>query len=176
MIELQIQDFQQNQKLYLAQKEQLSKHLGHSVDINHIGSTAIPNMVGKNIIDILIGANNKVEFEKFRQLLIEFGFFASQNSKTDFYQFFASQTGETKYGDIHLHLVIKNTERYDEFLILKEYLLNNPDEAQNYSSFKQKIINEGILDRKLYRSTKSEYVTALINRAKEYFHYKEKHQ
>ena len=52
MVELQIQDFQQNQKLYLAQKEQLSKHLGHSVDINHIGSTAIPNMVGKNIIDI----------------------------------------------------------------------------------------------------------------------------
>jgi GrpB-like predicted nucleotidyltransferase (UPF0157 family) len=62
--------------------------------------------------------------------------------------------------------VIKNTERYREFLILRNYLLNNKEEAKNYSDMKKEILNNGFNDRKEYRRIKSKYVTELIERAK----------
>lgn len=58
------------------------------------------------------------------------------------------------------------TERYNEFLILRDYLLSNEEEALNYSNLKKDIINSGIVERKQYKTIKSEYVTKLIERAK----------
>ena len=95
------------------------------------------------------------------------GYFASQNSKSEIYQFFASKQGETGSGDIHIHLVIMGTDRYEDFLTLRDYLLSNKKEADDYMNHKKKLIEMGVVDRKLYRATKSEYVSALIERARE---------
>ena len=65
-------------------------------------------------------------------------------------------------------MVILNTERYNEFIILKEYLLQNKVEAQEYSEFKKEIVSQGITDRKEYKKAKSEYVNELIERAKKW--------
>ena len=167
MVELIVQDFNENKQAYEAQKQNLQKVLGVDIDIHHVGSTAIPNIVGKNIIDILLGANSNQQFDYYFQKLTNLGFFASQNSKTDIYTFFASSQSETSSGDVHIHLVIKNTERYNEFLILKKYLLEVPQEAENYSNHKKQILSQ-TLERKQYRQIKSEYVSALIERAKKY--------
>ena len=61
-----------------------------------------------------------------------------------------------------------DTERYSEFIILRGYLLNNDEEAINYSNLKKEIIDKGITDRREYKAIKSPYVTALLNRAKEF--------
>lgn len=171
MVELKIQNFSKNKKAYLEIEEKL-KNLLSNAPINHVGSTAIPEMCGKNIIDVLVGAKNETEFSEFKSKIKSLGFFDSQNSKSEIYQFFASKQGETGDGDTHIHLCITNTERYDEFLILRDYLLSNPLEATAYSNHKKELISKGITDRKLYRATKSEYVSMLIERAKNYFKYK----
>lgn len=168
MVELKVQDFDKNKKFYLNVHDVLSQKFNdETVPINHVGSTAIPNMVGKNIIDVLVGAKNQAEFKKLYDIIADLGFFASQNSKNEIYQFFASKQGETGEGDVHIHLVITDTERYDEFLILRDYLLSHPQEAEAYSNLKKTLIEQGITDRKQYRATKSEYVSALIERAKQ---------
>ena len=59
-----------------------------------------------------------------------------------------------------------DTERYSEFIILREYLLNNNEEATNYSNLKKEIIDKGITDRREYKAIKSPYVTELLSRAK----------
>lgn len=168
MVELVVQDFDKNKQNYTQAKQNLQNILGEDIDIHHVGSTAIPNIVGKNIVDILLGADNKQQFDFYFQKLISLGFYASKNSQTDIYTFFASSQTETCSGDTHIHLVIKNTERYSEFLILKKYLLDNPAEAQAYSNYKKQILTQTV-ERKQYRQIKSEYVSALINRAKIYY-------
>lgn len=167
MVQLINQNYEYNKKLYNKVETELRKLFNKSTPINHVGSTAIPNIVGKNIIDVLVGATDKEQFDKYAIILSNNGFFPSYNSKTDIYQFFASKQEETGSGDIHIHLVVIDTERYNEFLILKQYLLQNSHEAQAYSNHKQLILQQN-LDRKTYRSVKSEYVSALIARAKEY--------
>lgn len=166
MVELEKQNFEENKKLYDNIKLELYKKISKSISIDHVGSTAIPDMYGKNIIDILIGVETKEEFNEISNILVEMNYVSSQNSKTDIYQFFASTKEETTSGDIHIHLVIKNTERYREFLILRNYLLNNKEEAKNYSDMKFEILNNGFNDRKEYRRVKSKYVAELIERAK----------
>lgn len=169
MVTLVKQNYLENKKLYNAIEKNLREELGASIPITQVGSTAIPNMYGKNIIDILVGAKNSEEFEKIIKILEEKGFVASKKSRDEVYQFFSSTASETGSGDIHIHLVISDTERYLDFIILKEYLIQNKDEAQKYSDFKNEIITKGITDRKEYKAIKSEYVTDLLARAKEWY-------
>ena len=166
MVELERQNLKDNKKIYNKIEKDLKSKLPTGISIDHVGSTAIPNMYGKNIMDILIGAKDEEEFSLIKKILEENKFIASDKSKTDVYQFFATHTGETKKGDIHIHLVIKDSERYKEFIILRNYLLNNKEEAKAYSDYKRELIKKGITERKEYKRIKGDYVTTLIARAK----------
>ncbi len=167
MVELIKQDFAKNRDLYKVVEKNLREYLDSSILIDHVGSTAIPNMYGKNIIDVLIGVDNSIQFNEAKNNLLENGFIPSENSRTEIYQFFASKAGETGSGDIHIHLVMKNTDRYDQFIVLRDYLLNNEKEVKDYSDFKINLVNSGIVERKEYKRIKAEYVTTLIKRAME---------
>lgn len=166
MVELYTQDFLRNKEEFEKIKQKLLIFLGKNTFIEHVGSTAIPNMVGKNIIDILIGAENEQEFEIFSKKIAENGYFPSLKSKTNIYQFFASSEKETTIGDSHIHLVIKKTERFEEFILLKNYLLKNKKEAEDYSNYKKQILTSGKVNRSEYREVKSKYVSCLIEKAK----------
>lgn len=166
MVELVKQNYEENKKIYINTLEKLRQKLDNNIPIEQVGSTAIPNMYGKNIIDILIGAKDDLEFQLIKNTLEEMGFISSQKSRDNIYQFLSSKKEETASGDIHIHLAIKETLRYSEFIILKNYLLSNPEEAKKYSDFKKEIIKMGNTDRKEYKKIKSEYVTQLLERAK----------
>ena len=168
MVELEVQDFEKNKQMYENKRIELEEVLV-GAPIDHVGSTAIPDMVGKNIIDILVGAHDEVEFIKFRSLIERLGYYASQNSRTEIYQFFASRQGETGSGDTHIHLVVMGTDRYNDFLTLRNYLLENKSEADNYANHKKELIKLGVTDRKQYRATKSLYVSNLIEKARSFY-------
>ena len=165
MVILEEQNYNQNVREYNAIKEQLKKQINKEIEIFHVGSTSIPSIkYGKNIIDILIGAKDKKEFAEITKILESINYIPSDKSKTEEYQFFASTKEETKSGDIHIHLALKDTNIYKEFILLKEYFLENKKEAIAYSNFKQKLIEEKINDRKEYKRLKSEYVTKIIEK------------
>ncbi len=166
MVEIIEQDFIKNKEFYKKIKNKLREKINKDIPIDHVGSTAIPDMIGKNIIDVLVGAKDQDQFHELVKILCEMGYYPSKNSKNEIYQFFASREEETSSGDVHIHLAILNTNRYNEFLILRNYLLNNKDETLAYANCKKEIINNITAERKEYRSIKSEYVTKLIERAK----------
>ena len=166
MVDLVKQNLKENKKIFNNVKRELRKELSIDIPIEHVGSTAIPYMYGKNIIDILIGAEDIREFEHIKKVLEDHNFIGSEKSRDEIYQFFASSFNETGSGDVHIHLVIKNTQRFLDFLILRDYLLKNRKEVRAYSNLKKKLIKDGIIDRKDYKKQKSEYVSNLLNRAR----------
>lgn len=165
MVELHYQNYNENKKKYNQVLEKLRTKINDNIPINHVGSTVLPDMYGKNIIDILIGVK-KEEINKYTNILIELGYFLGTNNSD--YHFFANTKEETASGDIHLHLVDIDTSRYKDFLILKDYLLNNKIERKKYSEFKKKIISDGYKERKDYKIIKSKYVEALLEKARNY--------
>lgn len=166
MVKIVKQDFEKNREIFESIKANLQKNLNEDIAIEHVGSTAIPNMYGKNIIDILIGAKDIDEFNYIKSVLEKNRFYSSGKSKNDEYQFFASRIDETKSGDIHIHLAIKESQRYKDFILLRNYLLDNDDKAKEYSDFKISLIKNGVKDREEYKRLKSEYVSNLIKNAR----------
>lgn len=167
MVNLVYQDYEKNVKFFEKIKQELLIGLTAMKTIEHVGSTAIKNMYGKNILDILVGVETSRDFDVTFKELENLGYFASTNFNSEIYHFFASRVEETGDGDVHIHLCLINTDRYDEFIILRDYLRKNPNEALSYSDFKQSLIQEGVTERKNHRAEKSTYVTDLIKRAKE---------
>ena len=165
MVKLEKQNYNENHKKFKEIKQKLEDKINKNIEITHVGSTSIPTIkYGKNIIDILIGAKDKKEFAEIAKILESINYIPSDKSKTEEYQFFASTNEETKIGDIHIHLALKDTNRYKEFILLKEYLLENKKEAIAYSNFKQKLISTQTNNRAEYKRLKSEYVTKIIEK------------
>ena len=167
MVEIVKQNYHDNKVKFKKIKKELLNILDNKCIINHVGSTAIPRMCGKNIIDILIGVSTIQELEEASKVLENNSYYIGKSS-TVRYHFLASSKEETKSGDIHLHLAIINEKRYNNFLYLKDYLLDNPDISKEYMNYKMDLIKKYGIDRSKYRKIKSGYVNKLIKEARKY--------
>lgn len=147
-----------------AEKARIRGILGNNVTIEHVGSSAV-GIGGKNIVDILIGVKDTDEMQRVRDELEENGYFEGNDSHPDRI-FMATSEAETKEGDYHVHISPRETDTYQDFIILRDYLRNNPEEAERYYREKETLAKETKYDRKKYRALKSEYVSKLIKKAK----------
>ena len=150
-------------KRFESEKNRLDVFLDR-VTIEHIGSSAV-GIGGKNIVDILVGVNNADDLLTVRDLLAENGYFEGNDSHGDRI-FMASSKNETGEGDFHIHICLVDSDTYNDFIRLRNYLRANPKKAQEYLSIKHKIANEVGFDRKKYKALKSEYVSRLLKEAK----------
>ena len=165
MVELVRQNLKVNKSRFSKIRKQILGNIDANIMVEHVGSTVIPRMYGKNILDVLVGVDSKDDFEIAIKGLEKIGFIGSEESRNNEYMFLASSLDETHDGDIHVHIVLKGTKRIDDFLLLRDYLLSNPKEARQYSNFKRELVKNGVVDRKEYKHIKSEYVSNLIQRA-----------
>lgn len=168
MVQIVRQNYRENARLFQRIKRQLQETLGGKVAIEHVGSTAIKGMLGKNIVDVLVGVPENTEIENTAKKIDQMGYFRGETHSVGDYIFFASRAAETGSGDVHIHLVAKASERFKDFLTLKHYLAENPSAAKEYSNRKQKIADEADHDRKQYKVVKAKYVDELMNKAREY--------
>ena len=166
MVKIVRQNYRCNHIIFNKIKNELKKIIHVDYIINHVGSTAIPNMSGKNIIDILIGVLNQDDLMATCHDLTSNGYYLGREKRKK-YQFLASRKEETLPGDIHIHVAVINTKIYNDFLLLKNYLLNNSFVANNYSNYKLELAKK--LNRKDYRRIKSNYVNNLIIDARKYY-------
>ena len=81
MVTLVYQEYEFNKKRYKKEETTIKKHLDEAVIIDHVGSTAIPNIYGKNILDILVGVPNKNIFNETKKQLLNLGYKIKDNAK-----------------------------------------------------------------------------------------------
>ena len=150
-------------------KNKLAPVLADRSQIYHVGSTAVPGLDGKNILDILISAKDNEHMNELRDKLVAIGYFPSLNpSPRQDYIFLASRREETGEGDIHIHLAVANTETHDNFLIIRDYLRSHNDEADQYSKIKYQYAKQANYDRSAYKKLKAAYVDKLLQRARQW--------
>ncbi len=159
-------DFNHSQALFDAQKLVLQQLLqGFDVLIEHFGSTAIPGTIGKGIIDILVSVNEEDQL-KIKDLLISSGYRRGElNKKPDGRLFFCNVMGQSQAGDIHLHLVIKNSENRLQVIRFRDYLLSHPKEIELYNQEKRRLAKTTGYNRHEYTSQKAGFIRKLIGKA-----------
>ena len=146
------------------EKERISSFIPNDATVEHVGSSAV-GIGGKNIVDILIGVSDRAEMEEVRDILVENGYHEGHDSHDDRI-FLASREGETGEGDFHIHICPISKDSYKDFIILRDYLIANPDRAKEYFEKKYEFARMANFDRKKYKAIKSEYVSKLLLDAK----------
>ena len=149
---------------FLFERARLAALLPPSVNIEHVGSSAV-GIGGKNIIDILIGVTDTEEMEGVRDILTQNGYIEGNDSHSD-RVFLASRKDETREGDFHAHICPVSSDTYKDFIILRDFLKNNPKKAEEYFEKKHQFAEAANFDRKKYKALKSAYVSKLLVEAK----------
>lgn len=141
---------------YKAEAKKIKKALGSNVvSIHHMGSTAIPGMIAKPIVDILVVVD-RLRFINVPGL--EALGYSSQlvsNFSIPLHRFFQRQ-------GFHLHIFETGNAAVDMHLMFKKFLLAHPDARQEYQSLKQQLADRFPLDRKQYTKGKNAWVKAAL--------------
>lgn len=134
----------------------IRKSLGDSIiDINHIGSTSIPNMPAKNIIDIQIGVKDFSNIKLLQENLFPLGFHLIKPIQQDhvpFKDFEYMEEGYEKrffkglYHNIqcNVHVRVTHAKNWKFAIDFRNYLIRNHEAAKSYAQFKQRLSSTNI--------------------------------
>lgn len=137
-------------------KSELNKIWKDASKIEHVGSTSIPGMKAKPIIDILIVFKEWTDFQNEVQQMHDLGYEAQENAWSDhswlFYKIKQTERGIEKTENIHL--LIEGEPKIPQFLEIRDFLRTHPDKAKAYSELKENLVNKFPDDYFAYRSGK----------------------
>ena len=149
-------------KLFEKEKEIILKAIGN-YELQHIGSTAVPGLAGKGIIDILIAVNVWVKTAKIIKELQNLGYVHVHPKDNG--RIFLSKKPVTKYKDTHIHLVKKDGAVYKNLLAFRDCLRLDKIEAKRYLILKRQWQKQGKNDRNYYRLAKTDYIKSVIKKS-----------
>lgn len=151
-------------KRFISEKQRLLSFLPDTLIVEHVGSSAV-GIGGKNIIDILIGVSDKDEMLRIRDILKANEYFEGHDSHEDRI-FLASGENETGDGDFHIHICPITCNSYKNFILLRDFLISNPEKSKEYYNKKIEFANKAGFDRQKYKTLKSQYLTKVLSEIK----------
>lgn len=151
-------------RLYLDEERQISRFLHKKALVEHIGSTAVPKLPGKGIIDIIV-ACPKMEIVKVKNKLFKIGYQLGESS--DKARIFLKKEVKIKrkLRRFHVHIVVLNHRLWKQARVFRDYLIKNPAIARQYAKLKRKAIMKCHDDGEIYRKLKSKFINLKIEKA-----------
>lgn len=132
----------------------------------HIGSTAVPGMIAKPIVDILIGVDDLESARRaFPPLLERLGFaYWEDNPKKD-RLFFVKGLPPNGPRTFHIHVTTLQGEMWDRVLF-RDYLRVHPEEVSRYERLKRDLAAQFPEDREAYSDGKTSYHREVVAKAR----------
>ena len=136
--------------------------------IEHFGSTAVPGLSAKPIVDMLIEVSSLKEAKKeIVPVLKSFGydyFWRPEIDRPPMYAWFIKRnlTGNRTH---HLHMVEASSKLWDG-LYFRDYLREHPKIAPQYGKLKTELSKKFPNDREAYTKAKTEFVFSITEKAK----------
>jgi GrpB-like predicted nucleotidyltransferase (UPF0157 family) len=152
-------------KLFEKEKQMLLEHFPNQIlEVSHGGSTVIPTIPAKPIIDIFAIVPSLKKAENIRKMLESLGYHYRGNEGIPERILYAK--GEEENRTHHLHLVERESDEWETHLLLKNYYLRHPEVAQEYATLKRILAEKYPNDRESYTEGKQKFVKSVIARAK----------
>lgn len=134
--------------------------------IEHIGSTAVPGLIGKPTIDILVTVEDFSVAEKYRSQMEEAGYKYLGEYVLPGTRLFVREKDHARL--VNVHFFPKNHPHIEEMLVVRDYLRTHPEEVKRYGKLKLELAEEFPDDYGAYRKKKDEYMKELLKKAKEW--------
>src|SRR5262245_5651894 len=157
---------------WAAQFERERTRLTHALGplalrIDHHGSTAVPGLAAKPIIDIQISVASLKPIEAYARPLALCGYVHMPHDDDSFAPFFHRPASWPH--SHHVHVVQAESDEARRTLAFRDYLRAHPESAREYESLKRELAarfgGDGPESREAYAAAKSGFVEAIVERA-----------
>lgn len=140
---------------------------GTIIRISHIGSTAIPGIISKPIIDILMEISSQSNIVQITSRLKDMNWILMNSAEKPIFKQTYNK-GYTKHGfsEKVYHLHVRYEDAWNE-LYFRDYLIEHPEIAKEYADLKLHLKEEYEHNRDAYTDAKGEFVRHYSEVAKE---------
>jgi GrpB-like predicted nucleotidyltransferase (UPF0157 family) len=132
--------------------------------IEHIGSTAIPELIAKPVIDIMAGVADLASSVGAITAVAELDY-QYFPYRPEVMHWFCKPSPERRTH--HLHLVPVVSPLWADRLLFRDFLRDTPGVAASYAALKNTLATKNRLDREAYTDAKGDFVRAVLREAKE---------
>ncbi|MBN2335924.1 GrpB family protein [Candidatus Bathyarchaeota archaeon] len=147
------------------EKRRLLEALGDVV-VEHIGSTSVPGLGAKPIIDIMVGVDGREAADRYQKTLEGIGYddVTPQPGEEEWFYCLGRGSRELYY---HVHLVIHGSSDWARHIRFRDYLRGHPERANLYNELKKRLAEDYGADRTGYTEAKTKFINETLSLEKE---------
>lgn len=136
----------------------------------HIGSTAIPGLIAKPVIDLqAFVADPQAAIDAEREAMAAASwFFVSRELDQRSWRWFLVRTDVTgRHRRVHLHLMQPGESRWHDQVLFRDWLRQSPKLVGEYAAIKTAAAREHVHDREAYTQAKAAFVRRVLDQVAE---------
>jgi GrpB-like predicted nucleotidyltransferase (UPF0157 family) len=150
-------------ELFQSLRKRIADALGNmAAAIEHVGSTAVPELAAKPIIDIDVLLASETMLPTAVERLASLGYIHQGNLGIAEREAFLAPANDPPH---HLYVCPPCSAEFRRHMAFRDYLRAHPKDAKIYGDLKITLAERFREDRSAYNNAKSEFVTELTNRA-----------
>ncbi|MDO1581519.1 GrpB family protein [Rhizobium oryzicola] len=131
--------------------------------IHHIGSTSIPGIVAKPIIDILVALNRDEDGAACAAAMETIGYEYRGDGGISGRRYYRKGNPHTH----HVHMFVESHPAYGRHLRFRDFLRAHPEDARAYEALKQELAVRFVSDTFSYSQAKDEFCQRIARLAKQ---------
>ncbi|HEX2536284.1 MAG TPA: GrpB family protein [Chitinophagaceae bacterium] len=158
--------FEQLKSVYLA-------HLADLIlDVQHVGSTAVPGLAAKPVIDIDLIISERAQLDPVVEKLRLLGYDHLGDRGISEREAFRPRSAAVPYNDHypswpkhHLYVCPAGSNSLMNHIAFRDFLRSHPDQAKAYGALKKRLVSEDPYDINLYVERKTPFITEILREA-----------
>nr|WP_276610632.1 GrpB family protein [Kineococcus siccus] len=127
-------------------------------DVEHIGSTSVPGLAAKPIVDVVVTVDDITAEEDYLDALLAAG-----------YELRVREPGHrlvrTPARDVHVHVYERGAPAVEAYLLLRDHLRADADDRALYEDTKRALMTQRWADTNAYADAKTDVIRAITARA-----------
>jgi len=130
--------------------------------VEHIGSTAVPGLAAKPIIDILLVVPDSADEDSYLRALEAAGYVLRVREP----EFYEHRMLRTPGRDVHLHVYSLGSPEIERYLVFRDRLRQNPVDRDAYETAKRQLIDRPWAQMDDYANAKTDVIERIIRSAR----------
>jgi len=151
----------QHDPRWLAEAEKICRQIlnragSFLINIQHVGSTSIPGLPAKPILDFAIGVEDMANLASLISSLSQMGYIDRGLGPGSIGYVLVFEVAD-KVRSQHIHVVEHGSEHWNHYILFRDYMRNHESDLIKLKELKESLMRDGV-SRKQYQSAKSKFV------------------
>lgn len=151
-------------RIFQEESSLLKQTLGaYAVDIQHIGSTSVPGLAAKPILDIGVAVVHETDVAACVPLLTAVGYsYHGDRGPAEGYFF---DRGAEQRRTHYLHMLLADSPGWTNYLRFRNHLIAHPAARDAYMQLKRQLAVQYAVDRAAYTAAKAQFIQDILTAA-----------